>query len=273
MPNYLLETSGPLRFRFNSLGELVCRALGLQNPDAYVPPVPAPAEVPPWVRSTVLTTQDGPGTFFDINDDEGDLPFLLGEGIVQQTGAGLLVPSGLVGASPDGFWKLGDKSLADCLRMGMGLHVFAKMHKPSHSAAIAGMRLVGWAKEDFTAFFMVGLNGPNWELQTLVNGSLRFTTLGSAATAVPRFLHGFLAPSGTAHSKPSLQSYTLDPNAYAGGDTQTMVGGVASAIAANQDPLADWVAAIGDGSDWFPTIRIDGYDAADDPWAIGEAHM
>lgn len=273
MPEYIIKTTEPLDYRFNPEGELICSALGINEPDVYVPPAPASAEVPPWLRTTVLTTQDGPGSFFDLNDDEGDMPFLLSEGFIQQTGAGLLVPSGLAGSSPDGFWRLGDKSLADYRKNPAGINICAKMHKPTHTGAIAGSRLIGWAKSDFTAFIMVGLEGGQWQIQTLVNGALRFTPLSAAATGTPRFLHGQLNPSGTAHMKPHLFSYELPSDAYDGGDPDVMVGGLNSGVAANQDLLADWYADIGDGSDWFPYLRIDGYNAADDPWAVGEVHL
>lgn len=272
MNQYLLTTTGPLAFRYLPAGELLCTAEEIETPDVYIPTPPASAEVPPWVKNTILTTKGGPGAFFDVTEDEGDLPLLVSDGVVVQGNNGLVVPSGIVGGSPDGFWQLGNKSLADMPSIPAALRATAIMQKTTHSAAIAGMRLFGWAKSDFTAFVMVGLVGADWEYHTLVNGNLRIHSLGTA-TAQARFLHGLFSPSGTAHMKPQGYAYNLPAGQINAIDINAMSGGVTTVASPNQDPVADWVAAIGDGSDWFPYLRIDGYVDTDDPVSIAMAHV
>lgn len=268
MYQYLLKSLGQMMFRFKSDGELVCKADGLSSPDIFVPA----SGLPPWIRKTVLTTKGGPNTFFDGQADQGDLPQLFDDGVVVQGLNGLEIPTGLVGASPDGFWKLGDKSLAEASNIPAALRAAVIMQKPVSTGAIAGMRLFGWAKSDFTAFLMVGLVGPNWEYHTLVNGNLRIHNLG-AATTQGRFLHGLLSPSGTMHAKPQGYAYNLPAGQIKDIDIEAMSGGLTTVASPNQDPLADWVAAIGDGSDWYPTLRIDGYQPTDDAVVLAVAHV
>lgn len=273
MFDFKISASSGLRYHFNALGQLICSGLGLTAPTPYQAPAPAAPEVPPWFGLTQLTTQGGPE--YDISTDEGDLPQLETDGLILQDVRGLVVPGGLAGTSPDGLWKLGNMSLADYNKANhaptipMDLRVSMLVHKPSHTAAIAGKRMIGWFKQDMTAYLAVGLDGAVWKAEYLVNGTVYRAEI-SGANATPRYLCASLRPAGTNGARVRIDGYNLPGNAFNLGDPFDINSGVAGADAVGGlfPTNADLKAAIGDGSDWFPCMWIDGYDLNDDPLAF-----
>lgn len=266
-----------VKYRFDRFKNMIVSGLNLGQVEK-VSAAPATPAVLPWFSLTQLTTQAGPP--YDISNDAGDLPQLESDGLVLQNVRGLEIPTGLAGTSPDGLWQLGDQSLADIYASNtapiipMDLRVSMFVHKPVHTSAIAGKRMIGWFKQDQTAYLAAGLVGSTYRVELFVNGTLYVSSFPTAATGQPRYIRGFLVSSGTEHVKPSGAGYDLPANAFNLGDPFAHAGGTTTgSVAPNQAVYADLRAAIGNGDDWFPCLWIDSYDQNDDPVAFAYVEM